>query len=503
MIGDRLHSKLQSKTGRILIPIAAGAVAASGQAPLNWGMPTLLGLMAVFWLFSLAKSPKEAFRTGWSAGVGYFALALNWIVEPFLVDIAATGWMAPFALVLMSSGLAFFWGAASWVAFRLGQGVISWAVAMALAELARAYVFTGFPWAMPAYAWVSSVAAWSTAWVGSHGLNLLLFLSAGWLVHLIQCRGVCSYKWPLFIILIVSLVPTPKVDTPTDGAMFRLIQPNAPQDEKWRSDRVEVFFERQLEMTAMAGKPDFIVWPETAVAVPIPYSDDLLAEMAAVAGDSKIITGIQRIDGALNYNSLVVLDTSGHVEQIYDKHHLVPFGEYIPLGNLLGRFGMRGLAADDGAGYVGGIGPQTIALDGVGAVLPLICYEVVFPQDLRSVDRPELLLQITNDAWFGEFSGPYQHLAQARMRAVEQGLPMIRAANTGVSAVIDARGRVVASIPLGVHGYLDAMRPSSLPATYYAQYGDLPIALFMVLALLLLGLRARRIPIDGDDRQKY
>lgn len=284
--------------------------------------------------------------------------------------------------------------------------------------------------------------------------------------------------------------------------MFRLIQPNAPQDEKWRADRIEVFFERQLALSSEPGEPDFIIWPETAVAVPIPYSDDLLREMAEIAGDAQLITGIQRIDDALNYNSLIVLDTSGHVEQIYDKHHLVPFGEYLPLGDLLGRIGLRGLAAEDGAGYARGTGPQTIALDGVGAVLPLICYEVVFPQDLRSVDRPELLLQITNDAWFGDFSGPYQHLAQARMRAVEQGLPMIRVANTGVSAVIDARGRVVASIPLGVHGYLDATRPKALAQTLYAKTGDLPALIVLLLFTLFGTLRPKRIPIDGDARHK-
>ena len=502
MIGDWLRSKLQTRFGRVLIPFLAGAVAATGQAPLNWGMPTLLGLMGMFWLFTQANTPKNAFRSGWLAGAGYFAVALNWIVEPFLVDFASTGWMAPFALVFMAAGLALFWGTAQWLVHRLGRGVILWATALALAELVRAYIFTGFPWAMPAYAWVNSLAVWPSVWVGSHGLNFALFLLAGWLVSLMTHKGICSYKWPLFAALALSLIPVPKVQAPDFGPTFRLIQPNAPQDEKWRQDRMEVFFERQLALSTEPGAPDFIIWPETAVAVPIPYSDELLQEMAAIAGDAQIITGIQRIDGALNYNSLIVLDTSGNVEQIYDKHHLVPFGEYLPLGDLLGRFGLRGLAAEDGAGYASGTGPQTIALAGVGGVLPLICYEVVFPQDLRSADRPSLLLQITNDAWFGEFSGPYQHLAQARMRAVEQGLPMIRVANTGVSAVIDARGRVIASIPLGVHGYLDARQPKALPSTLYAKTGDWPVTFILLLSAALATLGARRIPIDGAGRQK-
>ena len=502
MFGDWLRSKLRGRYGSILIPLVAGAMAATGQAPLNWGIPTLLGLMGAYWLFSQSMTSKAAFRSSWLVGVGYFAVALNWIVEPFLVEAAKTGWMAPFALVFMSAGLALFWGSAAWIAARLGRGVLLWASSLALAELARAYVFTGFPWAMPSYAWVDSVAAWGATFIGPHGLNFALFLLAGWLVHLMTNKGICSYKWPLFAALLISFVPVPKLDAPTTGPVFRLIQPNAPQDEKWRSDRMEFFFERQLSLSTEPGNPDFIIWPETAVAVPLPHSDELLAEMADIAEDAQIITGIQRIDGALNHNSLIVLDTSGNVEQIYDKHHLVPFGEYLPFGGLLGRFGLRGLAAKDGAGYASGNGPQTIALSGVGAVLPLICYEVVFPQDLRSVDRPELLLQITNDAWFGEFSGPYQHLAQARMRAIEQGLPMIRVANTGVSAVIDARGRVIASIPLGMHGHLDAPQPKSLPKTLYATTGDWPMTIVLLLVGALATLRERRIPIDGAGRQK-
>ena len=501
MAGRLSQIKMDSRFGRIGLPILAGVLAASGHAPLNWGFPTLLGLMASYFLFARACDAKSAFRTGWWIGVGYFAVSLNWIVEPFLIELAATGWMAPFALILMSGGLALFWGAAMWLAFRFGQGIVVWAVAMALGDFVRAYLLTGFPWATPSYTWVNSIAAQIAAWIGPHGLNFLLFLSAAWLARLTIHKSICSYKWPMFIFLVISAIPATKMEMPTDGPIFRLIQPNAPQDEKWRRDMLEVFFERQLSLSAEPGNPDFIVWPETAVALPIPHAADLFVEMAAIAGDAQIITGIQRVDGLLNYNSLVVLDTSGHVEQIYDKHHLVPFGEYLPLGDLLARYGLHGLAAEDGAGYASGHGPQNIALAGIGAVLPLICYEVVFPQDLRVESRPKLLLQITNDAWFGRFSGPYQHLAQARMRTIEQGLPMIRVANTGVSAVIDARGNIVASIPLGQSGYLDTNLPSEKPETLYAKTGDIPIA----VVLLLLGFIAiawkKRIPIDGSRRQ--
>ncbi|MDG1738834.1 MAG: apolipoprotein N-acyltransferase [Paracoccaceae bacterium] len=482
--------------GRFLHPLAAGAFAGLGHAPVNWGIPTVLGLMWAYYLVSMSISTKSAFRTGWLIGAGYFAVSLNWIVEPFLVELATTGWMAPFALLMMSGGLALFWAVASWLTARFGRGVWLWACFMTLAELERAYVFTGFPWAMPSYAWVNSIVAQAAAWIGPHGLNFILFLTAASVVSLHKVYGLRISVGALAALTVLSFVPTPRLSMPDHGPVVRLVQPNAPQHEKWARDKIEVFFERQLRFTAEPGNPDFVIWPETAIAVPIPYSDELFQEMAAIAGDAQIITGIQRIDGELSYNSLVALDKTGAVEQVYDKHHLVPFGEFIPLGDQLARFGLRGLAATDGAGYARGPGPQVIALDGIGPVLPLICYEVVFPQDLRTQARPRLLLQITNDAWFGDFSGPYQHLAQARMRAIEYGLPMIRVANTGVSAVIDARGRVVASIPLGQEGYLDTRLPAEMPKTLYAKLGDGPVWGVVLLMTLLVAMFRRRKIID-------
>lgn len=483
--------------GRFLQPLTAGAIAALGHAPVNWGIPALLGLMWAFHLVGTSGNPKSAFRTGWLIGVGYFAVSLNWIVEPFLVELAATGWMAPFALLFMSAGLALFWAVASWLTIRFGGTVWLWAGLMTLAELSRAYVLSGFPWAMPSYAWVNSIAAQAGAWVGPHGLNFILFLTAAGVASLFKARGSWISMSVLSALIALSFVSTPRLKMPEHGPVVRLVQPNAPQHEKWARDKIEVFFERQLGFTAAPGNPDFVIWPETAIAVPIPYSDELFQEMAGIAGEAQIITGIQRVDGLLNYNSLVALGKTGAVEQVYDKHHLVPFGEFIPLGDLFSRYGLRGLAATDGAGYTRGPGPQIIALEGIGPVLPLICYEVVFPQDLRTQARPRLLLQITNDAWFGDFSGPYQHLAQAQMRAIEYGLPMIRVANTGVSAVIDAMGRIVASIPLGQAGYIDTRVPAEMPKTLYAKLGDRPIGGAILLITLLARLLRRRKTIDA------
>jgi apolipoprotein N-acyltransferase len=203
-----------------------------------------------------------------------------------------------------------------------------------------------------------------------------------------------------------------------------------------------------------------------------------------------VVVGIQRYDEARLYNSLALIEPGGGVGAVYDKHHLVPFGEYVPYGDLLARFGIYGLASSQGQGYSPGPGAQVIGLGALGRALPLICYEGVFPQDVRAApQRPDFMLLITNDAWFGQVSGPYQHLAQARLRSAEQGLPMIRVANTGVSAMIDATGKVTASIPLGEAGWLDAALPPALPQTLYARLGDLPMVLFFLTLLALTFLR--------------
>ncbi|MEM7441222.1 MAG: apolipoprotein N-acyltransferase, partial [Pseudomonadota bacterium] len=194
-------------------------------------------------------------------------------------------------------------------------------------------------------------------------------------------------------------------------------------------------------------------------------------------------------------NSLLHLDGTGALVADYDKHHLVPFGEFVPLGDLAGRLGIHGLAANDGMGFQAGTGPKLIAVEGVPAYIPLICYEAIFPAYAWSESgRPGWLLHITNDAWFGNFAGPYQHLVQARARAIEQGLPMARAANTGISAMIDPYGRITAHAALGIEGYVDAALPAALDPTVYSRFGRAPwmIAIAMLFGMLLIQRRTRR-----------
>ena len=303
-------------------------------------------------------------------------------------------------------------------------------------------------------------------------------------------------------------MPVQRAPSALSDHTVRLIQPNAPQDQKWQRDMIPVFYDRQLALTAaapLAGgpRPDLVVWSETAIPWLLEVATPALEQIAEAAGGAPVIVGLQRREDVQLYNSLVVLDATGDVAQLYDKHHIVPFGEYLPFGDLLSRFGLRGLAAADGNGYARGPGAQLLDLGPLGQGLPLICYEAVFAHDVNAAPaRPDMLIQITNDAWFGIDGGPQQHLAQARMRAIEQGLPLMRAANTGISAMIDPRGRVTHRLGLGQAGFVDAPLPAPLPPTLYSRTGDLPLAVGLGLMLLIAGARARRNRQRGSRRPR-
>nr|WP_289847853.1 apolipoprotein N-acyltransferase [Lentibacter algarum] len=465
----------------------SGVIAALGLAPFAMWPVALAGFAVIFTLTQAAATRRAAALTGWFAGLGYFAFALVWIVEPFFIEPWKHGWMAPFALLFMSGGLALFWAAASAAAFK--RGALGWVAALALAELARAYVFTGFPWALIGYIWSETPLAIYASFIGSHGLTLFtLALAAALGAGLKGARlGPALALLALLVGFFFERGYAFNYAHILHGPTVRLIQPNAAQHEKWDPELIPTFWERQLEYTQAAGahgKPDLIVWPETAIPWTLGRADGALEQIAEAANGTPVVLGLQRFDGPKLYNSLLMLDGQSTRRALYDKYHLVPFGEYMPLGNFLARFGIHGLAAQHGNGYSAGPGPQLMNIEGLGTALPLICYEAVFPQDVSAAPtRPDYLLQITNDAWFGQFSGPHQHLSQARMRAIEQGLPMIRAANTGVSAMIGPHGRVLASLPLGTAGYLDAPLLPPLPPTLYSRTGDW-LALALMLALL-------------------
>ncbi len=480
-----------------------GAVMASGQAPLGFWWLTLPALAAAFLLISRAATADHAAWLGLFLGGGYFALALSWIVEPFLIEPETYAWMIPFVLVLLPFGMGLFWALAAGLAHRFGnpaRRLALLAVAFAVAELARSYVLTGFPWALIGHIWVDTPIAQLGALIGPIGLTLLTTLAAAAIANAKPIPLVGAGLGAAAAVAFGTTQLAAPLPVQADAPIIRLVQPNAEQHLKWDAERAHLYFDRQLDLTAAAPelgrpRPDLVVWPETSVPYLLNNNEAVLAAIAQAGQGAQVVVGIQRLEGNRGFNSLAVISPDGHATHLYDKHHLVPFGEYIPFGDLaFDLFGLTAFASQLGAGY--SAGPGAVLLDlgpKLGRALPLICYEAVFPQDLRAAfGRADWILQITNDAWFGELTGPWQHLAQSRLRAIEQGLPLLRAANTGVTAVIDARGRVLAQIGLGVAGHLDATLPAALARTPYARFGDWPMLLLLAgLAVALLARRPR------------
>ena len=469
---------------------------ATGQAPWGYWWLTLLGLAALLHL--VARDGSSTWRALFG-GAGYFALALSWIVQPFLIDVARYGWMAPFAIVFASFGFALFWAAAGFVAERIqtrAQRVMAFAVGLGVAELARGYVLTGFPWALIGHVWIETPLAQVAALIGPSGLTLLTLMAVA-LPVAFRVPGLVAGVVLLAAGTVFGVQRLAAPEPPARGVTLRLVQPNADQKIKWDPDVAQMLFDRQLAFSAVLPQPDLVIWPETAVPYLLEDNPEVGNAISTAAGGVPVVAGIQRYDGVQAWNSLAVIGEGGQTEALYDKYHLVPFGEYMPFGDALyDWFGIKALAARQGNGYVAGTGGKVIDLGGrLGKFVPLICYEAVFPQDLRGLpERPDWILQITNDAWFGTLTGPYQHLAQARFRAIEQGLPLVRVANTGISAVVDARGRIVAELPRGIAAYLDTGLPGAMAETPYAKWGEWPV--LVLLAGLALGLVAwRRIRV--------
>lgn len=495
------------------IPLAAGAVASLGQAPTGLWYLAFPALAWIVLAVARAGGGLPAFWTGWLSGIGYFAVSLHWIVFPFFVDPLRHGWMSPLALVLMAAGLGLFWAAAAGLSQRLPRPALGFATLWAGAEVLRGHVLTGFPWVLAGHVWTDSPAGQVYSLLGSYGVTVATLIAAA----LPAAMG----RWSAVVLVPLALgaagwtaqrlaLPEP----PLREAVVRLVQPNAEQHLKWAPDWAERHFRRLLDLTAgdlrldpaydLPARVDLVVWPETSVPYRVEPGEDIARAIAAAGRGAPVAAGIQRIEGDRGWNALAVFGAGGMVTASYDKHHLVPFGEYVPYGDLMyDLFGLRAFAAQVGAGYSAGAGPRVIDLGPrLGRVLPLICYEVVFPQDIaRAPERADWMLQITNDAWFGPWAGPHQHFAQARLRAIEQGLPLVRVANTGISAVIDARGRVTGPpvpgqegphlLALGQAGVIDAPLPGALPPTPYVRWGEAPTAILLLLGLGAALLRRR------------
>lgn len=495
----------------MLPDLSLGLIAALGLAPFGVWLATPAALAILIWRWSHMSAQggvSQVFRHVMAGGIGWFALALFWIIEPFLVEPEIYGWMAPFALVLIALGGALFWAVpvtlAAWLTPQWRTRGVAIAVALALSDWLRGWIFTGFPWALIGHVWIPTPVGQTAAFGGALGLSVLTVVMA--VLPTLLWRAGPVRPWAAFLPGTIAglaclaalwaggLARLAQPLPPDTQTVLRIVQPNVLQDRKWDPAWMDVDFRRLLDLSAAPGPHDLVIWPETAVNFLANDLPDLQTDLVTASGRVPLILGIQRQEDSRYYNSLVTLDRAGRPLRVYDKFHLVPFGEYIPWGDALSRFGISAFAAQQGHGYSAGAGPQVLqSLGGAPNFQPLICYEAIFPQHLRRLaDRPGWLLQITNDAWFGALSGPWQHLAQARLRAIESGLPLIRAANTGVSAVIDARGVIRQSLTLGVAGVIDAPLPGALPLTPWMRWGNAPLLIVLMTALCGVVVMARR-----------
>lgn len=492
------------------LAFALGAVVALGQVPFGLQVLALPALCVLLSFWQHEASAARVFGLALLAGAGHFALALNWIVQPFFVDPWRHGWMAPFALVLIAFGLGLFWAVAAGLAARAtrpggGARLAALVAALALADLVRGHVLTGFPWALFGHIPLDTPAEQMGALIGGYGMGLVVLMLAA--LPLAWPRvGTGTAVLAIAAALLWGHQRQEAEAGPPPGGVVRLVQPAIAQSLKWDRDEARSNFDTLLALTvsgpdALMPPPDLAIWPETAV----PY---LLTEgegAAAAMGAAKfpLAAGYQRVEDGSDraWNSIALFGPGGSIGQTYDKVHLVPFGEYVPLGDLAFRlFGLRAFAAQQGAGYSPGEEARLMDFGpALGKARPLICYEAIFPEEIGTAERPGWLLQITNDAWFGTLTGPWQHFAQARLRAIEQGLPLVRVANTGVSAVITATGQVAADLSgspallgMGRRGVIDAALPGALPPPPYARMGDLPLLVLLLAGLALALVLGRR-----------
>ncbi|PZO64204.1 MAG: apolipoprotein N-acyltransferase [Paracoccus denitrificans] len=486
-----------------------GIVAALGQAPLDLWPLTVIAMAVLVWRLSILPigATRIAFWRLLAAGTGYFAIGMLWIVDPFYVEPDLYAWMAPFALILTALGGGLFWAIPGWIGWRIAaptrtNRAVAVGAALVLSDWLRGWIFTGLPWALLGHVWIPTPAGQIAAWGGSILLSALTMAAA--VVPTVEWRGTArsALRGVILSILLIAaawfagLARLAQPEPPATGITLRLVQPDAKQALKWDPDWVWVFYERLLDLSHAPPKgpaPDAVIWPETSVPFLLDQAADALPQIAASANGSPVLMGIQRSENGVYFNSLIEVDRDGRVGLTYDKFHLVPFGEYVPWGDYLSRWNIGAFAAQQGFGYAKGTGPRMLSVPGLPDFQPLICYEAVFSRHLRATgQRPAWILQITNDAWFGNWSGPYQHLAQVRLRAIESGLPLMRSANTGVTAAIDARGRVLGSLPLNTQGALDAALPGALPPTLWWRFGDWPAVMLSALALVATVRRRRK-----------
>ena len=500
------------------IAFVAGALSVLAMAPFNAWPILFFTLPTLVWLIDGIggrgwSALAAAAAIGWWFGFGYFLAGLYWLGYAFLVDAQTFGWLLPFAVVGLPAVLAIYTALGVALARALWQRgalrLVALGVSLTAAEWLRGHVLTGFPWNAFGYALTSPLALAQVASVlGIWGLTFIAIVAFASPATMIDDRTQTRRQWLPFALAVLMLAvfagfgAARLAHTPTrlvEGVHLRIMQPNLQQDVRFNYAAKREVMDRYVALSARQGldRVTHLIWPESPFPFFLTREADALAQIARLLPEQTLLlTGAIRLADPNKptesgvYNSIYVIDHAGSIRTVYDKVHLVPFGEYLPFGDVLERIGLQTLTEQRG-GFLAGDRHRLIAMPGAPSVLPLICYEIIFPGELASVDeRPGWIVNVTNDGWFGTSSGPYQHLQQARVTAIEEGVPVARAANTGISAVIDPAGRMVASLPLGSEGVLDTPLPRSIAAPVYARLGDAPAAVLIAIALLAV-LRGR------------
>jgi len=498
--------------GRALA-IVAGAAAALAQPP--WGfLPGLLGYALLLWLADRAVTLRAAFFRGWLAGCGYFAVSIWWLAEPFYVDAKEQGWMAPFAVIIVAAGMALFWACAVLayraLATRGVRRLLLFAGALAGFEWLRGHILTGFPWDLPGETWkAGSAPSQAAALISAYGLTWITLAIAaapavikeGWRGRLTVAAAALALAG-LYLFGTLRLAGAPPIDP--RAPWVRVVQADVKQESKYDPALFNSIVTRYVALTSRPSTriPDIVVWPEGAVPAALdeylaPASWTRQAILGALRpGQTLLVGGYRYGDADANppviFNSLAVVHRTGDelaIQGVYDKFRLVPFGEFMPLDSLAGQLGIKAMV-HVGDGFTPGPRPRPMRLAGLPTVQPLICYESLYPGFTRegaraSGLRAAWIVNISNDAWFGTTSGPWQHLNMASYRGIEEGLPIVRATPTGVSAVIDAFGRIApgARLGQGAFGVIDAPLPPALEPTLFNKVGDLPFLIMMLVSL--------------------
>lgn len=506
------------------LSLLAGALSAIGFAPLGIWPATLICLALLYYLINAAPTKKQAFTRGWLFGVGHFAIGLNWIATAFTFQAAMPAWLGWVAVLALSLYLAIYPGLAALSAYYLGRNrpialVFGFAAIWIITEWLRSWVMSGFAWNPLAV--IAVDAGWSARFIGTYGLSALVALAAGVLYFAaINRRKAALYLGiPILSLGLVSaamLRSAPLTLAQTNTATpVTVVQPNISQADKWQPDFADRNFALLADQTVskqpptdIPARPRLVFWPEAAIPDYIEdgYPERLYYPFTARTNRSRIVSLIGPQDvlvtGALKLdfndqgrtvaaaNSVFALNAGGDILGSYDKSHLVPFGEYLPLEGLLSAIGLSRVVPG-AIPFTPGPGPRNIDLGDFGVAGLQLCYEIIFSGQVVDPDnRPDFLFNPSNDAWFGKW-GPPQHLAQARLRAVEENLPIIRSTPTGISAVIDRNGTVLGQVEAGISGHVDSILPPSGAPTLFGLWGNIA-SLMLAFLLLLMAVAFRR-----------